>query len=34
MLDLIYIAATAVSFAVAILYVHGCDRMKTGAPHA
>ncbi len=28
MLDLIFIAATAVFFAVAILYVHGCDRLR------
>jgi hypothetical protein len=28
MLDLIFVVATAVFFAVAILYVHGCDRLR------
>jgi hypothetical protein len=28
MLDLIFIAATAVFFAAGILYVHGCERLK------
>jgi hypothetical protein len=26
--DLIFIAATALIFAIAILYVHGCERLK------
>lgn len=28
MLDLVFIAVTALFFAVAILYVRGCDRLK------
>lgn len=28
MLDVIFVAATAVFFAVAILYVRGCERLR------
>lgn len=28
MLDVIFIAATALFFAIAILYVRGCERLK------
>jgi hypothetical protein len=31
MLDLIFLAATAVFFAVAILYVRGCDHLRANA---
>jgi hypothetical protein len=34
MLDLIFLAATAVCFTVAIIYVSGCDRLKAGNSNA
>ncbi len=33
MLDLLYLAATAICFVVAIAYVAGCDRVKAGSSH-
>jgi hypothetical protein len=30
MLDIIFLAATALFFAVGILYVRGCERLKQG----
>ncbi len=33
MFDLLYIVATGICFAVALLYVAGCDRLKAGSTH-
>jgi hypothetical protein len=33
MLDLLYLAATAICFVVAIAYVADCDRVKAGSSH-
>jgi hypothetical protein len=34
MQDIIFLVATVVCFAVAIIYVVGCDRMKAGNTNA
>ena len=33
MMDLIFIFATVLSFALAILYVRGCELLGKGRPH-
>lgn len=33
MADLMFLAATAICFTVAVLYVHGCDHLKAKPRH-
>lgn len=32
MLDVVAVAALAIFFGLAVLYTHGCDRLKGGRP--